>query len=77
MTSPADDDAPAPLSRSEPKAAPPDYQPDWLDIPSEPVGYEKHWLEGVLRAFDRMMARVEDAVIRLWRRVRSRLTGGR
>ncbi|MDB9494930.1 hypothetical protein PN441_13855 [Spirulina major CS-329] len=76
MTSPADD-APAPLRRRESTAAPPDYQPDWLDIPAEPVGYEKHWLEVVLGAFDRLMARVEDAVIGLWRRVRSRLTGGR
>lgn len=55
--------------------APPDYQPDWIEVKSETVGYETHLLERILRVFDRAMFLLEEAVLTLWRWLQKRLPG--
>jgi hypothetical protein len=55
--------------------ASPEYQPDWIEVKSETMGYEMHLLERILRVFDRAMFLLEEAVLVLWRWLRKRLPG--
>ncbi|MEM8640770.1 MAG: hypothetical protein AAGG51_18415 [Cyanobacteria bacterium P01_G01_bin.54] len=56
----------SPLTRPENAPADPDYQPDWIEVDSEPLGYEQHFLARLLNGFDQVMLMIEEAVIALW-----------
>jgi hypothetical protein len=43
-----------------------DFEPDWIEISSQPIGYVRHPLEILLNAFDRVIFAVEKIFSWLW-----------
>ncbi|MGB0564583.1 MAG: hypothetical protein ACPGVO_22705 [Spirulinaceae cyanobacterium] len=54
------------LTRPTETPADPDYQPDWIEVHSEPLGHEEHFLARLLNGFDQVMLVLEEAAIALW-----------
>ena len=60
------------ISQSQPEDTTLETSPDWVETEAQPVGYVKHPLERILEWLDRIMLRVEEVILRLWRWVRKK-----
>jgi hypothetical protein len=49
-----------------------DFNPDWIDIGSESLGYVKHPLEILLEILDWVILAIETAILRVWHRIKER-----
>ncbi|NEO85234.1 MAG: hypothetical protein F6J87_13440 [Spirulina sp. SIO3F2] len=55
-----------PLARPTAPPTEPTHQPDWIEVKSQSVGYEVHFLAQVLNAFDMVMLVIEEFILTLW-----------
>jgi hypothetical protein len=46
------------------------FQPEWIDTPSQIMGYERSWLQQLWRWIDRLMLKIENWIISLYYRLK-------